>query len=134
MTTPRARRTDPNPSHQAARQVIDQDGTRARVLALLTEHGPLTDAELITKHRHREGTAGWPYASESGLRSRRAELVRDGLVDAGVLRDDRDGMLEGPFPRRTYPNGPERIRIVITPLTTDELGAPVAADQEVTIA
>jgi len=46
----------------------------------------------------------------------------DGIVDAGVLIDDCDGLVEGPHLRRTYPNGPERIRIIITPLEPAEVG------------
>lgn len=46
----------------------------------------------------------------------------DGLVDAGVLVDDCDGLLEGPLPVRTYPNGPLRIRLVFIPLSPADVG------------
>ncbi|MGN7703499.1 hypothetical protein [Cellulosimicrobium sp. 22601] len=48
----------------------------------------------------------------------------DGLVDAGVLVDDHDGVVEGPWLKRTYPNGPLRLRLVLIPLTPSALGTP----------
>ena len=54
----------------------------------------------------------------------------DGLVDAGALVDDCDGLVEGPFPRRTYPNGPRRIRFVITPLHPADVGREYPHDQK----
>lgn len=55
----------------------------------------------------------------------------DGLVDAGVLVDDCDGLLEGPYPVRTYPNGPLRIRLVLTPLNPADVGREHPATQGV---
>ncbi|QJD53372.1 RusA-like resolvase [Arthrobacter phage StevieBAY] len=40
-----------------------------------------------------------------------AKAIVDGLVDAGLLPDDRDEMLDGPDARRIYPNGPHRVII-----------------------
>lgn len=48
----------------------------------------------------------------------------DGLVDAGVLPDDCDGVIEGPHVRRTYPNGPARLRVIVEPIAPDDLGRP----------
>ncbi|WP_194521947.1 hypothetical protein [Cellulosimicrobium sp. JZ28] len=49
----------------------------------------------------------------------------DGLVDAGVLLGDHDGRVEGPWLKRTYPNGPLRLRLVLVPLPGgDGLGTP----------
>lgn len=49
----------------------------------------------------------------------------DGLDDAGVLDGDHDGRVEGPWLKRTYPNGPLRLRLVLVPLPGgDGLGAP----------
>jgi hypothetical protein len=39
----------------------------------------------------------------------------DGFVDAGVLRDDCDGVLYGPHLMRDYPNGPPRIVMTLEP-------------------
>ena len=47
-----------------------------------------------------------------------------GLQDAGVLVGDHDGVAEGPWLKRTYPNGPARLRIVLVPLTASQLGTP----------
>ena len=49
----------------------------------------------------------------------------DGLDDAGVLLGDHDGRVEGPWLKRTYPNGPLRLRLVLVPLPGgDGLGTP----------
>lgn len=53
-----------------------------------------------------------------------AKAIVDGLVDAGLLPDDCDGVVEGPFLRRVYPNGPLHLRLVIEPITPDDLGQP----------
>ena len=73
-----ARRSDPDTSHEAAKQ-LTTDGLRAcakAVLNVLRSHGPMIDEELV----ERVEPVG-PY-SPSGIRSRRAELVRAGLVEA----------------------------------------------------
>ncbi|UVK62292.1 RusA-like resolvase [Arthrobacter phage NathanVaag] len=40
-----------------------------------------------------------------------AKAIVDGMVDARVLPDDRDEMVDGPDARRIYPNGPHRVII-----------------------
>lgn len=55
----------------------------ARVLFLLAAHQGATDAQLSRRwaaKATRAGALAWPFISEAGLRSRRAELVRWGLV------------------------------------------------------
>ena len=42
----------------------------------------------------------------------------DGFVDAGLLPDDCDGIVDGPHLSRHYPNGPVGIHIAIRPVTT----------------
>lgn len=80
-TTPsaRARTTDPKTSHDAA-ATVDVATERARVLSILADHDALTDEEIEAIHMWREKSRGWGPSSASGLRSRRAELVREGLV------------------------------------------------------
>lgn len=79
MRTPRARRTDPKTSHDAAESVRDVTATQEYVLRALRR--PRTDPELLEAYRKFKRA---PRASESGVRSRRAELVRRGLVrDSG---------------------------------------------------
>ena len=74
---PKARKTDPRTSHEAAESVQNITATKAYVLKALRR--PRNDAQLIEAYRSYK-TA--PIASESGIRSRRAELV-----DAGLVRD-----------------------------------------------
>lgn len=79
MKTPRARRTDPKTSHDAAESVYDVTATQDYVLRALRK--PRTDVELLEAYRNFKRA---PRASESGLRTRRSELVRQGLVrDSG---------------------------------------------------
>lgn len=74
---PKARKTDPQTSHDAAESVENVTATQQFVLRALRR--PRNDAQLIEAYRSYK-TA--PRASESGIRSRRAELV-----DAGYVRD-----------------------------------------------
>lgn len=76
---PRARKTDPKTSHDAAESVNQVTRTQEYVLRALRR--PRNDSQLIEAYRSYK-TA--PRASESGIRSRRAELVDRGLVvDSG---------------------------------------------------
>ncbi|MDF2805448.1 MAG: hypothetical protein K0S43_394 [Cellulosimicrobium sp.] len=52
------------------------------------------------------------------------KALGDGLQDAGVLVGDHDGVVEGPWLKRTYPNGPTQLRLVLVPLTPSTLGTP----------
>lgn len=73
--TVRARSTDPLTSHLAADSVDNVTQTQAFILRCLKR--PRNDVELINAYSAYK-TA--PRASESGIRSRRAELVDRGLV------------------------------------------------------
>jgi hypothetical protein len=74
-----ARKTDPKTSHDAADSVKDITKTQEYVLKALKR--PRNDTQLIEAYRSLK-TA--PRASESGIRSRRSELVGAGLVvDSG---------------------------------------------------
>ena len=42
-----------------------------------------------------------------------SKAIVDGLVDAGVLVDDRDEFADGPDNRREYPNGPYRVTVQV---------------------
>lgn len=78
-----ARRTDPDTSHAAAAGV-DVRKARDIVLAVMREHGPMTDERLvILTHGKMSG---------SGARTRRSELTRAGLVqDTGDRRQMASG-------------------------------------------
>ena len=76
---PYARKTDPQTSHDAARSVGNITPTQKYILKVLER--PRTDMELVEAYRNLKLA---PRASESGIRSRRAELVNRGLVvDSG---------------------------------------------------
>lgn len=76
---PKARRTDPLTSHEAAESVKDITKTQQFILKALRK--PLTDVALVSVYRSYKHA---PQASESGIRSRRAELVQAGrVVDTG---------------------------------------------------
>lgn len=77
---PFARKTDPTTSHEAAAQVDNLTATKQAILKALNH--PRTDVDLISAYKSLYGA---PVASESGIRSRRAELVAAGLVqDTGA--------------------------------------------------
>jgi len=85
MTTvtkmPRARATDPQTSHDASDSVRHVTETQAFILRVLRKR-PRTDSQLIEAYRNYKQA---PLASDSGIRSRRAELVRSGQVaDTGI--------------------------------------------------
>lgn len=71
----KARKNDPHTSHEAAASVRNITQTQQYILKALQR--PRTDIEMIEAY-HKFKNA--PLASESGIRSRRAELARQGLV------------------------------------------------------
>lgn len=73
-TRARARKTDPATSHEAAGRVRNVTDTQWRILSCL-KHSPKTDPELYAVYNR-----SFPSISESGCRSRRAELVALGYV------------------------------------------------------
>jgi hypothetical protein len=75
----KARNTDPETSHEAADSVKEVTLTQEYVMKALRR--PRNDIEIVEAYRSFK-TA--PRASESGIRSRRAELVDSGFVaDSG---------------------------------------------------
>lgn len=75
--TAHARRTDPGTSHQAAASVGGITQAHDRILDAFRRCGPMHDRMLINVLRN-------DRMSESGIRSRRAELVAQALVrDSG---------------------------------------------------
>lgn len=86
--TPRARRTDPATSHDAAASVRNMTQTHRALLALISLEGPLTDEALLLLWNDRIAER----ISPSGLRTRRAELVDLGLVrDSGQRKPLESG-------------------------------------------
>lgn len=76
---PFARTLDPSTSHQAASSVGNLTETKLVILDLLQT--AMTDQALIALYNVRVALGEAPRASESGIRSRRAELVADGFVE-----------------------------------------------------
>lgn len=74
-----ARSTDPQTSHDAAGTVGHISETQAAIMVLLRET-PMCDERLIAEYRVWEKLERFPRASDQSIRSRRAELVRYGLV------------------------------------------------------
>ena len=79
---PHARTTDPQTSHEAADSVQNLTETQEYILKALVR--PRTDVDIVEIYRNFKYA---PRASESGIRSRRAELVAAGLIeDSGERR------------------------------------------------
>lgn len=76
---PRARTTDPATSHEAAASVTDLNTKQEAVLAVLREIGPSTDQRLVSVYMFKKA-GSVPRQSESGVRTRRSELTKKGLV------------------------------------------------------
>lgn len=84
----RARITDPETSHQAAASVRDMSRTQEIILNILKMRGPMTDEQIFEQWDM--NISG--HVSPSGLRSRRAELVRQGLVhNTGLTQANATG-------------------------------------------
>jgi hypothetical protein len=81
---PNARLTDPETSHQAAKSVSKLKEMYDTMLIAFESLGPMNDDQLIRLWRVGVNELGWREASESGIRSRRSELVAQGkLEDSG---------------------------------------------------
>lgn len=82
----RARRTDPQTSREAAESVAELTLRRRAVLGFLRVNGPMTDTLLVEGYLAEiERGLLLPPQSESGIRTRRSELVRSGdVIDTGV--------------------------------------------------
>lgn len=93
MTKMRARHTDPVTSHEAGSSVKDVSATQKGILRALGSRS-LSDSQIQYEYNRLVLADAAPMASESGLRSRRSELVAEGLVEA-------DGFGKTPFGRRT---------------------------------
>lgn len=75
-----ARLTDPQTSHEAAGSVRNVSETHAAIMKIYQTTGPLTDPELTIQYNKLVLAGLAPRASESGIRSRRSELVDMDLV------------------------------------------------------
>lgn len=88
----RARSTDPETSHAAARSVKDLRSSQADVLVVLRRMVPMTDEELVETYQDLARSGFVRSQSPSGIRTRRSELVELGLVeDSGQRETLRSG-------------------------------------------
>lgn len=76
--TPLARNTDPFTSHIAPSSKTTRDTIRVNVLEVFKKYGPLTDEHLVAIYQN---TDNYAAATDQGIRTRRSELVREGLID-----------------------------------------------------
>lgn len=74
-----ARKTDPRESHLAADSVVEVTATQEAIYKLLKKN--MNDQTLQIEYQRLVMSGLAPMASESGIRSRRAELVELGLVE-----------------------------------------------------
>jgi len=84
MTTKaRARKTDPATSHEAATSVSGEamSETKKAIVNLLSIQS-MTDDELFMRYFQGAELGHWQHASQSGVRSRRSELVKSGVIRA----------------------------------------------------
>lgn len=83
---PRYRKTDPVTSRLAAESVTEETITATQKAILYKLECPMTDYQLVQVLRVDMEMGEQPYVSESGIRSRRAELVEKSLVHDTGLR------------------------------------------------
>lgn len=87
-----ARRSDPDTSHEAARSVTSIRESHRAVLRVFKQYGGMTDEDLLNYYTACTELAGFPRQSDSGLRTRRSELVAAGkLRDSGKRTVGRTG-------------------------------------------
>jgi hypothetical protein len=85
---PSTRTLDPSTSHAAEKSVSKLAESYGIILDLFRTYGPMNDEQLITRWKFNSSK----YAADSGIRSRRSELVAAGrLEDSG----DRIKMTSG---------------------------------------
>jgi hypothetical protein len=80
---PNARLTDPETSWEAAKSISNLASTKAAILAILAK-ASMTDYQLVKEFNKQVQAGVIEPASESGIRSRRAELTKLGrVIDTG---------------------------------------------------
>jgi hypothetical protein len=96
LVSPRARRTDPITSHEAA-DTNDVAASRQYVMFMAIEHGAMTDHQMI-KRAKRAGS----FFSESRLRTARHELMQPQFGALLVWTGERGPSATRPFGARVW--------------------------------
>lgn len=79
---PKTRRTDPSTSFMAAATITVEAISQTQIAILKILFGQsLSDEQIREQYENGVRSGNWKPASESGLRSRRSELVDLGLVE-----------------------------------------------------
>ncbi len=82
------RTLDPSTSHKAGASISKLAESYRIILDIMRNHGPMNDETLIATWRKQSSKP----ASDSGIRSRRSELVATGLIqDSGERQKMQSG-------------------------------------------
>ena len=87
MSEAKARRNDPETSHEAAETGNGPRDWRAVLFALYMESDLSDDAIFAALEHPQADDEHMPHGTAQSLRSRRAELMRDGLVEVVTYAD-----------------------------------------------
>lgn len=99
MSETKARGNDPETSHEAA-ETVNVSRDRKAVLFALYMESELTDDTIFAALEHQQSNKEhMPYGTAQSLRSSRAELMREGLVEL-VRYDDGTPVGETAYGRR----------------------------------
>ena len=85
-----ARSTDPQTSHDAAEKVKHRSKVQSVIYNILWTGGAMTDPQIAEHYYGRVADGSAPNHSESGLRTRRKELVDAGVIKATGEKDKLD--------------------------------------------
>jgi len=87
-----ARITDPETSHEAAKSLTFEQLTETkRAILKILAHKDLNDDQIYQIYFQGAELGYWRHASVSGVRSRRAELVREGYLKRKGKSETRFG-------------------------------------------
>lgn len=84
-----SRRGGPHTSEQAARSLKNLTQYRSYILTLFKAGKRMTDEKLLNLYQQMVEKHGWEKQSDSGIRSRRAELVQIGMLHAARGEDGK---------------------------------------------
>lgn len=87
MSEAKARRNDPETSHEAA-ETVNVSRDRKAVLFALYMESDLTDDAIFAALEHPQSDdEHMPHGTSQSLRSRRVELMRDGYIEVSAYAD-----------------------------------------------